>query len=302
MSEEIRLDFEQLPAVAPSYLRAVANFGSGLSRGQTIPDIVARLNDLEVRAENLAQYRKVCGFARAETLPVTYPHVLAFPMHMAVLTHKRFPLKLLGLIHVRNHITQHRAIRVDEPLDLIVSVGGHRDVAKGIEFDLVTRVKGSDGTTIWEETGVMLSRGKGGSGGASGKSKHPPELGFSPDEEATWQVPADIGRRYASAAGDYNPIHLSPWSAKLFGFPRAIATGMWMNARAAAALEPYLSRQQYSLSVAFKKPVFLPSTVLFQKADVEGGTNFGLTDRSGDVLHLSGEVRYTDDGAQDRSA
>ncbi|MGB7757044.1 MAG: MaoC/PaaZ C-terminal domain-containing protein [Salinisphaera sp.] len=292
MSGDTRLDFEQLPAVAPSYFRAVANFGSGLSKGETIPDIVARLNDLDVRAENLARYRKVCGFPRADTLPVTYPHVLAFPMHMAVLTHKRFPLKLLGLIHVRNEIKQHRPIRVDEPLDLIVSVGGHRDVSKGVEFDLATRVNDATGSTIWEETGVMLSRTKGGSGKSSNKSNAPPELGFTPDEEATWQVPSDIGRRYASAAGDYNPIHLSPWSAKLFGFPRAIATGMWMKARAAAALEPHVEREAYSLSVAFKKPVFLPSTVLFKEGAVDNGVNFALTSRSGDVHHLTGEVRY----------
>ncbi|AWN17118.1 MaoC/PaaZ C-terminal domain-containing protein [Salinisphaera sp. LB1] len=292
MSGEIRLDFEQLPAVAPSYFRAVANFGSGLSKGETIPEIVARLNDLEVRAENLARYRRVCGFPRADTLPVTYPHVLAFPMHMAVLTHRRFPLKLLGLIHVRNHITQHRAIQAGEPLDLVVSVGGHREAVKGIEFDLVTRVNDASGAAIWEETGVMLSRGKGGSGGASSKKRQAPAADFTPAEEATWQVPADIGRRYASAAGDYNPIHLSAWSAKLFGFPRAIATGMWMKARAAAALQPHLSSEAYSLSVAFKKPVFLPSTLVFQYGGADNGVDFALTSRSGDVQHLTGEVRY----------
>lgn len=292
MSGEIRLDFDELPAVAPSYCRAVVNFGSGMSKGDTIPDIVARLNDLNVRAENLARYRKVCGFPRSDTLPLTYPHVLAFPMHMAVLTHKQFPLKLLGLIHVRNEIKQYRAIRSDEPLDLVVSVGGHRDVSKGVEFDLVTRVNDATGATIWEETGVMLSRGKSGSSGSSGGKTQPAELAFTPDEEATWQVSADIGRRYAAAAGDYNPIHLSPWSAKLFGFPRAIATGMWMKARAAAALQPHITAEAYALSVAFKKPVFLPSTVSFKVGRVDSGVDFALTSRSGDIHHLTGEVRY----------
>lgn len=298
MSGEIRLDFEQLPTVAPSYVRAVTRFGSGLTQGQTIPDIVARLNDLEVRAENLARYRKVCGFPRAETLPVTYPHVLAFPIHMAVLTHKRFPLKLLGLIHVRNEITQYRALRADEPLDLVVSVGGHRDVAKGIEFDLVTRVNDAAGTTVWEETGVMLSRGKPDKGRGEGGKPRPRSASgagdpdFVPDEEASWQIPSDIGRRYAGAAGDYNPIHLSPWSARLFGFPRAIATGMWMKARIAAALQPQLSGDAYTLSVAFKKPVLLPSTVVFKQGTAQSGVDFALTNHAGDTRHLIGELRY----------
>ncbi|WP_423820726.1 MaoC/PaaZ C-terminal domain-containing protein [Salinisphaera sp. SPP-AMP-43] len=296
MAGDITLEFDQLPAVTPSYFRAVTSFGSKLARGETIPEISARVRDLDVRADELARYRKVCGFPRAETLPVTYPHVLAFPLHMAVLTHKNFPLALLGLIHVRNEIAQYRAISVDEPLEILASVGGHRDVGKGVEFDLVTQVLDGSGQVVWQETGTMLSRQKQPHTKKSRDNAQPgqstvPELSFTPSEEATWQIPSDIGRRYAGAAGDYNPIHLSPWSAKLFGFPRAIATGMWLKARAAAALQPHLSGDRYTISVAFKKPVFLPSTVLFKHASGEDGVNFALTSRDGEIHHLTGDVQ-----------
>lgn len=293
MTSEIRLDYDQLPPVVPAYLRAAATFSGGLSRGETIPDIVADLPGMEVRAETLARYLRVCGFEHDEHLPVTYPHVLAFPMHMAVMTHRRFPLKLLGLIHVRNEINQYRAIHAEESLHLEVTVGGHRDVDKGIEFDLVTRVRDTAGDVIWNETGTMLSRRKTGrsSGGASVR-KTPDALGFEPSAERDWQVPENIGRRYAAAAGDYNPIHLSPITARLFGFPRHIATGMWLKAHAAAELAPELSSKAYRLSVTFRKPVFLPSRPRLCYTRADDGLDFALVDQTGDVQHLLGSVSY----------
>jgi len=291
MANETRLEYDSLPAVTPSYLRAATTLSGGLSGGETIPPIVAELPDLEVRAEELAKYRKVCGFQHGPHLPVTYPHVLAFPMHMAVLTHKRFPLKLLGLIHLRNDITQYRAIETAEKLHIEVSVGGHREVAKGVEFDLVTRVRDRAGELIWQEDSVMLSRQKT-NVPKSAKKKRDDGLGFEPDEQTTWDVPENIGRRYASAAGDYNPIHLSPWSAKLFGFPRAIATGMWTKARAAAELEPKLEKSAYTLSLGFKQPVFLPSQARFAYSLHEQGADFALTNANGDIVHLLGDIRY----------
>lgn len=293
MANETRLEYESLPAVVPSYLRAATTLSGGLSKGETIPTIVAELPDLEVRAEPLERYRKVCNFQRTPYLPVTYPHVLAFPMHMDVMTHKQFPLKLLGLVHVRNDITQYRPIEVAEKLHMEVSVGGHEKVAKGVEFGLVTRVRDRAGDVIWEETSTMFSREKTSVPKPKKSSnKDAPLVPFEPSQESTWQVPENIGRRYAAVAGDYNPIHLSPWTAKLFGFPRHIATGMWAKARAAAGLEPELEKSAYTLSLAFKKPVFLPSQARFVYRLDDSGADFALTNTKGDILHLLGDVRY----------
>jgi hypothetical protein len=208
----VRLDYEALPAVVPSYLRAATTLTGGLSADQTIPEIVAELPSIRVRQETLARYRRVCGFAHSTCLPLTYLHVLAFPIHMAVMTRREFPLKLLGLIHVRNEISQHRAIGNEESLHLEVRVGGHRDVSKGVEFDLVTRVRDADGALIWEELSVMLSRQKTSHADTDTRNtaSAPPDTPpFKGEHESEWTVPADIGRRYAEVAGVYNPIHLS---------------------------------------------------------------------------------------------
>jgi acyl dehydratase len=40
------------------------------------------------------------------------------------------------------------------------------------------------------------------------------------------RLPAGLSRQYARVSGDYNPIHLSSLSAKVFGFRSVVAHGM----------------------------------------------------------------------------
>jgi acyl dehydratase len=107
---------------------------------------------------------------------------------------------------------------------------------------------------------------------------------------ATWRLPGDLGRRYAAVSGDHNPIHLYPLTAKAFGFRRQIAHGMWTKARAVAALENRLP-DAVTVSVGFKKPVFLPGTVGFGARATEGGIAFSVADRDG-APHLLGRAAF----------
>ena len=63
-----------------------------------------------------------------------------------------------------------------------------------------------------------------------------------------------------------NPIHLSALSAKAFGFPRAIAHGMYTASRAFTESRADLSRP-LRWDVSFDAPVTLPSTVLVSYQD-----------------------------------
>ena len=75
---------------------------------------------------------------------------------------------------------------------------------------------------------------------------------------------ADIGRRYGVVSGDVNPIHLSTWSARAFGFPRAIAHGMWMLGRALVEVHDHLPNTPRTTEVRFIKPMLLPSSAVVQ--------------------------------------
>jgi acyl dehydratase len=101
-----------------------------------------------------------------------------------------------------------------------------------------------------------------------------------------WRLPGDLGRRYGAVSGDRNPIHLHALTARAFGFPRAIAHGMWTKARALAALEATLP-DAYTVDVAFKKPILLPGRVTFA---AEEGRFVVRSAKDPDVIHLEGTV------------
>jgi len=102
-------------------------------------------------------------------------------------------------------------------------------------------------------------------------------------------VPADIGRRYAEVSGDRNPIHLHPLTARLLGFRRAIAHGMWTKARCLAALEGRLP-DAYTVDVRFKLPVFLPARVGFAALSTADGWSLDLVDARTGKPHLAGVI------------
>jgi acyl dehydratase len=96
---------------------------------------------------------------------------------------------------------------------------------------------------------------------------------------------ADEGRRYAALSGDYNPIHLSPWLSKGFGFPRPILHGMNAVGRAVAAIERHTDACVTEVDVEFRRAVPLPSTVTLH---VQPDTaRFQVVSGSGTV-HLAG--------------
>lgn len=105
-----------------------------------------------------------------------------------------------------------------------------------------------------------------------------------------WSIPGDIGRRYGAISGDRNPIHLYDFTAKLFGFPRAIAHGMWSKARCLAALEGRLP-DACTVDVQFKLPVLLPARVAFNSdPQPNGQLTFALQDLKNGKPHLAGSV------------
>jgi acyl dehydratase len=158
--------------------------------------------------------------------------------------------------------------------------------AKGATFDLVTTMEDSLGP-LWEAHSRMLCRGVKLPGEVADEAALSPS-GLS--ELTRWKAPADIGRRYARVSGDYNPIHLSTLSAKLFGFPQAIAHGLWNKARALAALGQHLPAANIEIAVEFKKPVRLPGEVTLLSSGPQASGELQLKG-TGDIEHMIGRWR-----------
>ncbi|MEX2196092.1 MAG: MaoC/PaaZ C-terminal domain-containing protein [Thermoleophilaceae bacterium] len=250
------------PSLLPSYGKALAGAVLPGGGGDNLPEAERTLEGVEVRREQLAAYDRVCGFRLSDRLPATYPHVLAFPLAMALMTERSFPFPLLGLVHVGNRIEQRRPLDAAEPLDLRVWAEDLRPHRRGRQLDVVAEA-GAGGEPAWVGRSTYLRReGSSGEGEDEGESGHEPRPPEPPETKAVWKVPGDVGRRYAEVSGDRNPIHLHSLTAKLFGFPRAIAHGMWMKARCLAALEGAVG-DGFTVEVEFRKPLLIPGTAEF---------------------------------------
>ncbi|HVT34367.1 MAG TPA: MaoC/PaaZ C-terminal domain-containing protein, partial [Nevskiaceae bacterium] len=218
-----------MPSALALYAKAAATARRKPKGKPQIPALDARMDNVRADAAKLAAYNKVCGFEPGEQLPITYPQVMIAALHMHLMSNAAFPLPMLGLVHVRNHIEQTRALRADESFTVNVRTGESRDVRQGLEFDIHTEFSAGE-ETPWRSVMTILYRMK----GPKGQAKAPPVPAPALAEYRNFDAPADIGRRYAKVSGDHNPIHTSAVGAKLFGFPRAIAHGMWTLARVTA--------------------------------------------------------------------
>jgi len=295
------------PSILPLYARAALPMVPGASLlpfvpggGGEIPDgLDLELAGVKADPAGVAAYARVCGFALRDTLPPTYPHMLAFPLHMAVMSDGSFPFGAVGLVHVENSITQKRPIGIEEEMTIRVRPTKLQQHPKGKTFSLETEVL-VDGKIVWESTSTMLRRG-GGTGenrvsSAMRKEKRSqPSDGFeSLDADAPaaaeWKLPGDLGRRYGGVSGDRNPIHMHSLTAKPLGFPGAIAHGMWTKARALAQLESELP-DSFEVEVRFRKPVLLPARVVFAEQSDGEEILFAVRDARKGTPHLDGRVQ-----------
>lgn len=276
-------ELPRVPALPGLFARAAVRRGV---RGRTLPARGVSCA-VTVDPDHLARFRALCGARDDGRLPPTYPHLLAFALQMKLLTERDFPFPLLGLVHLENRIRVLRTLGGLGPFRLSVATGQLAPHDKGVTFSLITRLDDQLGA-LWEAESRFLFRGLRLDGAPPARSEADP---LPLEEIDRWTAPADIGRRYARVAGDFNPIHIAALTARLFGFPRAIAHGLWNKARALAALSDRLPDSGYEVEVRFQKPVLLPGEVrLLASAPAPQGQ---LSLRSGrdDLPHMSGSWR-----------
>lgn len=261
--------------------------GSVRKRGATVNALPERsyiLMDQRQDVARLADYDRVCGYTVRDRVSATWLHVQTFPLQAALMAENDFPFALAGLVHAGNEMTLRRPVGVGEQLRMRVWTDNLRPHAKGALFDMRGEIHVGD-DLVWEGTSNYLATGAR-LGGDPEKSGRLPLPEGEPSQ--LWRLGGDLGRRYAAVSGDSNPIHLSPLTARLFGFPRPIIHGMWTHARALAALGGRLP-DAYRVQVQFAKPILLPAKVFSVSRPTDDGWRFAVVNKEGKP-HLVGEL------------
>lgn len=238
-------------------------------------------------AADIAAYGRACGFRSEQGVPLSYPHVLAFPLHLMLLTRPSFPYPASGMVHLANRIRQHQRLQEGQALRLEVYCERWVAHAKGQALSIATRAY-SAGILVWESDSLYLRRD------VKDPAGEPWHAALALQEEGLlrtqrWVLPADLGRRFARVSGDFTPIHTSLIGARLFGFRRAIAHGMWTLGRALAAQQPPGGLEQAEAHCDFKLPIFLPGQVALWNHPASGARReFEVRNFAGDKPHMRG--------------
>ena len=245
------------------------------------------LNNIKLDFNKINQFKKICGYPQnTNTVPMLYLQSLFIGLFGHYITSPFFPLPPLGLIHTKQKIFQKREIDQNEILNANFSLSEVTIDPKGVEIIFFLKLTSKD-EVVWEGITTTLSKSR-----KYLQKKKPDQTPQIIPPFTTIDVPKNIGRQYAKVSGDINPHHLSAFFAKLFGFKRAIAHGMWSLAKSIAEIEKqFTDNIVSSIDVSFKRPLFLPGTATIGAAKEGNDISFELRDSVTKTPHLAGSIQ-----------
>lgn len=271
-------ELQRMPPMGLEILRsAVARTRPRKATGP-LPRLEVRLVLARVEPRRLSAYRAVCGLAGDARLPLLYPQVLATPLHLHLMTLREFPFAAGRLVHLANHVCQSRPLDAGESLGLSARLGSTRRTVRGTEFDLITECCDARGDTPWSSTMTLLQPQ-----GAAPAVVPARGAGVGLSRYLPLAVPADIGRRYAQAAQDFHPIHLSRPTARLFGLNRPVAHELWLTAYCMALL-PAPREGWRDCRVNFRAPLAVPAQPILRFRETDRAADFAVLDGEGAVV------------------
>jgi len=283
------------PSLARLYVRAAGQAARDAvvrrSRPRELPDRQVVVTGHRIPAAAVSAWRGAVGPADPASLPSVLVHTQVFGAAMELMADPAFPLPLPGLVHLSNTVLHHRPVPAETALRVTARAVGLVPHHAGTAVDVVVTVEGPvDGgeeALLWEGVSRYLAKGVHLSGLRPERPARPDFV--PPAPTARWRLGAGAGRRYASVSGDWNPIHLTGVSARLFGMKGAIAHGMLLAARMLEGREPAGAGVRWHID--FEAPVVLPATVSvrYESADA-GGTSVTGWDARRRRRHFTGEI------------
>lgn len=257
MSSVPAFEFQRRPSTIAFMLRALLP-SPGLKNGGGFPSMRAAWKSHRVDAAHLAEFARLTGLSTEPSLPVIYPHVFGFPLHMVILTHPRFPLPIWGVLQIRNHMLQHAPLLAGDVLDFETRIVGERIVPRGVEMDAHTTVH-TRGELKWESLTIFYYRGRFGEPGEPSPWAAAPDVGAPVVRQ--WRTPPTGGWSFGRFTGDYNGIHWADPYARQLGFRRAFHHSQAVLGQCLAHLPAPDADRPQRLDAWLKGPVYYDSEV-----------------------------------------
>jgi acyl dehydratase len=281
----LHLNLTKLPSIWATYPRVLLTRRPPITEVEDPQQISVTVRGVRIDAGSVEGYAAMCGFDPAAGLPVTYPHVLAMPLHLKIFAQRAFALRPMGLIHLSNSIECLGVLEPGRPVDITVAACNYQRTDAGLAFDIATEIS-ADGQALWRETCVFLSRWPEPVGRTGARPPRPPKAPKDAAVLAEIDVSPDTAWAYARVSRDFNPIHLSDRAARFFGLRGAIGHGMWSLACSLAqAPLPEIPRGA-RIETQFLTPVQLPARVAVKEWVAEGQKKRALCDLRTGRVHM----------------
>ncbi|MBQ5946644.1 MaoC/PaaZ C-terminal domain-containing protein [Massilia sp. ST3] len=213
---------------------------------------------------HVRRYNAAFGFA-GDAVPLPFLYLLAQRAQLATMLDRPTLFKIPGLIHVENTLSMHGPIDPARPLAISTEVRMQPPAANGaIHCLLETRAFDGERLAFACSSNYLVKRGR--------KTEGKSPAGEAPSGQplGRWTLAMDAGRRYAALSGDWNPIHLWPWSARLMGMRAPIIHGAHSMAKACALLQQASGRTVETVWCRFRTPVALGEELVLIAGSAEG--------------------------------
>lgn len=255
------------------------------------------VENISLEPANIQAFNRLTDWPHQGIVHPGFLHTLGFPLQLKLMLHRDFPFSIMGVVHIANSIQQHHSVHPFDRVDMSCKLGDIRQLKIGCLFSIETEFFVKQQLVLQAKHQYLRRENVN-----KRKSRAMVELDWlDTTDQQHWPLPNNLGWHYAKCSQDYNPIHLHPLSAKLLGFKQHIAHGMWMKSRAYSALcqlEDLRLQGPLSCDVEFKKPLFLPNSVIFQKRNLDQNTmlEFRITSliEQQTIEHMSGRLQYLD--------
>lgn len=251
----------EIPALTASYAKVAAGVIRRKKR-QVIRLPGTRWETTDVISRKLVDdYNTLLGPSGVvghNSAPSVVAHITAFGLSTAMMAERRFPLPLLGMVHLQHKVWHMSDVPIDQPVRISTWAQNLEPHYAGTTVQIWVQIfDQATGKLLWQSMALYLSAAVQLPGAE--KPQRPDRPRFQPPAmTGQWQLPKDIGRRYGAVSGDRNPIHLSNLTAKALGMPGAIAHGMYAAGRMLAGRE---TPAPYTWAIEFASPMRLPSQV-----------------------------------------